>query len=862
MKMWGVIVTKKTGKKVKIFVVVVISLLFILLHKSAYAKNPNEIKNILILNSYHQGLDWTKEEANGIVDTLKNSNHNIATFIEYMDWKNYPTELNLNYLYDYYKYKYEHKQIDMIITTDDAALKFALAHRRELFSDATIVFCGVNQEGAQTITKGYTRVTGAIELIDPTKTIQIALNITESLKNIYLIYDNTESGLSTGKIITDKINLAFPELNIIPCNNLAYGHLIKEVQELGQESIVLVTTYYRDVNNRFIDMEYANRDVSSNSAVPVYQLYDFSIGSGVLGGSMISGRLQGESAADLAIRILNGENIEDIPISTPESYRTIFDYKQLERYHISMKEIPKDSEIMNKPFSFYETYKTLVISVVISFAILICFVGILLFYIRMINRMKKNLTENHEELTQLYEELTASDEEMRQQYDQIVMNNEKIRIGEEKLTFLAYHDSLTGLPNKLSLYENAKKRFHRNRNTSALFFIDIDNFKNVNDTMGHTFGDQLIVKVSDRFCTILDQKKTIYRLSGDEFIMIVEEMNEISEVEQFASHILNVFRDEFEIQEYILHISLSIGISLFPQHGSSLDELLKYADIAMYQAKEAGRKSFMIYDQRMNEVFTERMNIEKQLENALEHEEFILFYQPQLDIKTNKVTGFEALLRWRNPVLGNVSPVRFIHIAEDTHMIIPIGTWVLKSACDFLHRLNRLGFQDLTVSVNISILQLLQSDFCDIVNQTIKYYEIQPQNLELEITESILMESFERIGSKLEELCAKNIKIALDDFGKGYSSLNYLKQLPITTLKVDKSFIDHIVDKKGDTLTGHIVSIGKSMGMCVIAEGVEHQEQLEYLAEHDCDKIQGYLYSKPVPEEELIKLLQWDRYEI
>jgi EAL domain-containing protein (putative c-di-GMP-specific phosphodiesterase class I) len=226
-----------------------------------------------------------------------------------------------------------------------------------------------------------------------------------------------------------------------------------------------------------------------------------------------------------------------------------------------------------------------------------------------------------------------------------------------------------------------------------------------------------------------------------------------------------------------------------------------------------------------------------------------------LDLKTNKITGFEALLRWHSPELGNVSPIKFIKVAEDTRFIISLGTWVLQNACAFINRLNKTYHTEYVISVNISIIQLLQTDFCDIVFDTLHQQELEPRFLELEITESVLMESIEKIGAELKKLDEKNIKIALDDFGKGYSSLNYLRQLPISTLKVDKTFVDYIIDKNKNELTGQIVTLGKSMGMCVVAEGVEMQEQLDYLVQHDCDKIQGYLYCRPIPEADILRLL-------
>ncbi len=841
---------------IKLAAIGITILFFILLiSPDTYASENKHNQNVLILNSYHQGFSWTREQTEGIIDMLQESGHNFSFRVEYMDWKNYNTADNINYLVDYYHYKYHNELIDIIITTDDVALEFALKYRTKLFSDAPVVFSGVNMEGVQRITKGYDRVTGVVEVINPMQTLKIAKKINPSLKNIYLLNDNSESGLSTSHIMTNTINEYDPSLSVVSWNNLPFEEAVRKAGELDDQSIIMIGTYFRDINDKLYDNSYVTMEICENSNVPVYQIYDFGIDYGIVGGTMLSGRIQGEKAAEIAFRILGGEDPNQIQITIPVSTRTIFDYNQLIRFDIPLDLLPEDSEIVNKPFSFYETYETLVNSVIIAFVILLIFVSILLFYIKMIQKMKRSLQESNEELSELYEELNASDEEIKQQYEEMIKINEKITQSEEKLANLAYYDSLTGVMNKLSLYEKS----HINATEDgreALLFIDIDNFKYVNDTLGHAFGDKLIVKVCERLMALLKNDCSLYRLSGDEFVIIMNRIKEREQAEEYASFILGNFKKDFDSLGSNLHISLSIGIAICPDHGRNIEQLLKYADIAMYKAKEAGRKSYMVYDQQMNEVFTERIMIEKHLQGALDEKEFELYYQPQLDIATKKISGFEALLRWNSPVLGKVSPLKFIKVAEDTHFIIPLGTWVLQRACEFLKKLENSGYQGLTVSVNISILQLLQEDFLDIVEEALRINDIKPEYLELEITETILMESFDRIISRLKRLRDKQIRIALDDFGKGYSSLSYLKQLPITTMKVDKSFIDNITNDNKDDLIGHIISLGKNMGMSVIAEGVEEQCQLDYLTIHECDMIQGYLFSKPLPEEEIMNMLQ------
>lgn len=425
---------------------------------------------------------------------------------------------------------------------------------------------------------------------------------------------------------------------------------------------------------------------------------------------------------------------------------------------------------------------------------------------------------------------------------------------EQKLHYLAYHDQLTGLQNRLALNERLGTLLDKNMNQRfALLFVDVDNFKYINDTMGHTFGDLVIVKLSER---LIDQQRselTVYRIGGDEFIILVDRFNKKEEIEKMSVNLLKAFKSHVELDGSKIFTTVSIGVAIFPEHGTDMDSLLKNADIAVYKAKETGRNRIVFYNEPMNEVITERMYIERHLRSALENNEFELYYQPQLETSSGRISGFEALLRWRNSELGYVSPNKFIGVAEDTHLIIPMGEWVLRTACIFLKKLHQKGYLDLDISVNISMLQLLQDDFADMVLDTIESVKINPKHIELEITESILMESYEAIAGKLKLLRARGVKLALDDFGKGYSSLNYLKQLPITTLKVDKCFIDTISNKtKNKSLTDLIVKMGRSMDLCVVAEGVETQEQMDYLVKHKCNKIQGYLFSKPISEDEVM----------
>lgn len=431
----------------------------------------------------------------------------------------------------------------------------------------------------------------------------------------------------------------------------------------------------------------------------------------------------------------------------------------------------------------------------------------------------------------------------------------EIKKNEARLREYAYHDTLTGLPNRLALYEDFEKQITASPGkTAALFIIDSDNFKFINDSMGHSLGDILIKKMGERLTSIFkDQGSKIYRLGGDEFVLFTF-YDRIDEVFRYAQEIERNFNEPIEIEENTVCITVSVGIATCPANGNSIDELIKNADIALYKAKDAGKNCYVLFSDEMHEKIKQRMLIEKHLRNAIENNELDLYYQPQVDATTGDITGFEALLRWHNRELGFVPPLSFISVAEETRLINPIGKWVLQKACSFLKKIHATGNEDVTVAVNVSIFQLLQDDFVDIVEETLYSEGIAPDCLELEITESILMESFNVISLILRKLKKLGVRIALDDFGKGYSSLSYLRQLPIDTLKIDKCFVDGILsDTESASLTGMIVKLGQNLGLTVIAEGVEEQKQMDFLKENGCHKIQGYLFSKPLPENDVLK---------
>ncbi|MDO8705522.1 MAG: EAL domain-containing protein [Sulfuricaulis sp.] len=435
---------------------------------------------------------------------------------------------------------------------------------------------------------------------------------------------------------------------------------------------------------------------------------------------------------------------------------------------------------------------------------------------------------------------------------------------QERLRYLAYYDSLTGLPNRQqvndSLYRAMLEAESRER-LVAVMFLDLDRFKNINDTLGHDVGDALLKEVAVRLKASLRPGDSISRLGGDEFILILGNIAHINDVTRVAQKILDQFIPPFRIGGRDLFISPSVGITLYPFDDNNPENLLRNADIAMYRAKELGRNNFQFYTPELNVRAARRLELETGLRRALEKEEFILHYQPLVNMQSGKITGMEALLRWQHPEFGLIAPMDFIPLAEETGLIVPVGEWVLRTACAQIKTWHGTGFPAMHVAVNLSSVQLQQKNFAETVKRALRETGLEPQYLDLELTESLLMHDMEAVEKILKELKALGVLFSLDDFGTGYSSLSYLKRFPIDFLKIDRSFVNDInQDRYGAGIVRAIIVMAHTLGIKVIAEGVETNEQLEFLREQGCDITQGYFCSEPLATVTFTELLMdWQR---
>ena len=458
------------------------------------------------------------------------------------------------------------------------------------------------------------------------------------------------------------------------------------------------------------------------------------------------------------------------------------------------------------------------------------------------------LRKNVQELESLSASLEEEIAERQDAQARLETKNKEIR-------YIAYHDCLTQLPNRANFYVRLAEEL-QGQSCGAVVFVDLDDLKMVNDAFGHTYGDALIQTAGTCIASAVGPQAFIARLGGDEFTVLLPDIHEEKQLSAVAETILTKLSQPVDVFGTRFHFSGSMGIALYPEHGSQVDELLKNADNAMYAAKKAGKNCWRVYDSEMGQAAYESVVLNNQLRQAFENNELMLYYQPQVSMSTGEIVGFEALLRWSHPARGFISPSQFIPMAEQNGLIHTLGKWVLEESCDFMRKLNGRGKSNLRIAVNVSPYQLCGDNFVNMVQQVLQNQGVSPQQLELEITESALISSMEESIEKLNRLKATGISISLDDFGTGFSSLTHLQRLPVQILKLDRSFIDSLLkDAAHRSLIACIIEMAHVLGMQVVAEGVETLEQRNCLREYGCDFMQGYLISPPVPLQEAQKML-------
>ncbi len=474
-----------------------------------------------------------------------------------------------------------------------------------------------------------------------------------------------------------------------------------------------------------------------------------------------------------------------------------------------------------------------------------------------IKMVQQKLIKSHDELEIKVEERTSELSKSNKELECEI--NARIDM-EGKIKKLAYYDFLTGLPNRMLFIDRLNQSIlntDRNKSVLGVLFLDLDSFKRINDTMGHAKGDELLKIVSKRLTNTIRESDTVCRVGGDEFLILIQNIDNDKCIIEVAEKILNIFEESFRIDGNDLYITTSIGGAIYPIDGVDVETLIKNADIAMYKAKEKGRNKFQLCTEVIKDSLIEEMKLTNSLYQAIERNELELYYQPQVSLITEKIIGLEALIRWNTTELGMVNPGDFIYIAEKTGLILPIGEWVLKRACSQNKKWQDDGILNVPIAVNLSVNQFQNREIIEGIVAILKETGLDPNDLELEITENIIMKETEYIIESLKQLKQLGVKIAIDDFGTEYSSLNYIKQLPVDKIKIDISFIRGInINYKDEAIIKVIISLAKNLGLKVIAEGVETKEQFDFLRDEMCDEIQGYYYYKPMPASQIEELMR------
>jgi diguanylate cyclase (GGDEF)-like protein/PAS domain S-box-containing protein len=429
-----------------------------------------------------------------------------------------------------------------------------------------------------------------------------------------------------------------------------------------------------------------------------------------------------------------------------------------------------------------------------------------------------------------------------------------------QITHSAEHDFLTGLPNRMLLNDRIGQAIasaRRRKKLVAVLFLDLDGFKHINDSLGHPIGDKLLQSIGKRLTAAVRDADTVSRQGGDEFVVLLADLAQAEDAVIMAARILRTVAVSHSLDQHELHVTTSIGVSVYPDDGQDAETLIKNADTAMYQAKENGRQSYQFFKPAMNARAVERQSIEEDLRRALERQEFAVHYQPKICMRTGKITGAEALIRWTHPVRGLIAPAQFIPVAEDCGLIVPIGRWVLRQACQQAREWQRAGLSGISMAVNVSAVEFQDEAFLDGLLHILDESRLDPLSLELELTESALMKRVESTTTLLRTLKESGLRVAVDDFGTGYSSLSYLRKFPIDSLKIDQSFVRQIGQETDDAaIVTAVISMARSLKLRVVAEGVETLAELNFLKAHQCDEAQGYYFSRPVPAPLFVNLLK------
>lgn len=838
----------KAYRKSKVFILLLV--IMTTFFCTAFLQKSDLKARVLFISSYSESFDTVPEQIRGIKEVFQENN--ISVDFEYMDAKRFDLTEDTEWFYSYLSHKLARlNPYDAILVGDDHALQFILDYQEELFADLPVVFLGVGDYSRVELAKKRGNITGVIEKIPLQETIEIAKELNPNARKVLAIVDNSLTAIGDTRQFYTLEN-QFPDLVFedINCSEYFLIDIGNKLEAVEDDTILLYLSMFTDKTGIQLTITESTAFIARHTKIPVYRASVGGVGDGIFGGKLISYYEMARMASYMIVDIVNGKAVEEIEIIEDSFSQFYFDYNLLETFDIDEDLLPEDTILINKELTFYEQYKNYVIGALIIVFVLFLFIVVLIIDNIRVRRAERKLLLTNEELSSTYEELTAQEEELRAQYNTIQENLENIQELNKKKDKIAKTDYLTGLPNRKEFTRIVEEEIDSKR-PFALIFLDIDNFKHVNDSIGHMYADEILVELANRFRVIMDEKMLISRFSGDEFFVMIFGENHVDTIDNYAKKIMSVFDKSFMKGMRENYLSSSAGITLFPRDGSNINQLLINADTAMYQVKETGKSNYLFYNDNMKKELRRRIDTEAILRDAIKNDGFKLLYQPKVDVKTGFISGFEALLRLKD---HNIAPGYFIKIAEESNLIINISRWVTEEAIKEISRWKQKGFEAKPVSVNFSVKQIRDLEFIPFLAACLEENDVEADLIEIEITENILLENTEVTIIYLNKLREIGVKIVLDDFGKGYSSINYLTFLSVETVKLDKSLCDRFLELNNAQVIGSIISLAHGLGMEITAEGIEESEHYFRLREEGCDYIQGYLFSRPLDVEEIDKI--------
>lgn len=772
-------------------------------------------KNVLFISSYNENYEFVPFQIDGIKAVLKENKINLD--VEFMDSKRFSSDEYIRIFQNIIKYKINNlSKYDAIIVGDDNALQFSIDYQNELFKGLPIIFLGINDFHRAEHANKYNNMTGILESSSLKGTIEAAKNINKNAKKIVAVLDNSLTGIGYREqfysLEKDFDDLIFDELNV---SNYTFNEFVKILEGIGDDSILLYISMYVDINGENITTDDAVVMLREHTRVPVYCISSVGIGEGLFGGKMADYFEVGKMAASMAVDIINGTPISNIAMVYESPSKYYFDYNIIKKYNIDEEVLPPNATYINKEENIYVKYKV-IISITLMFIVFLIILST----------------------------FSTLDSISRRKIERALKESHK------KLEEIAESDYLTKLPNRLKFMNTLKEEISKGK-SGAVILIDIDNFKSINDTLGHGYGDNIIIELAEKFSCIKDSNFFVSRFGGDEFLILITNVKNIDDIKCFLDRIKEIFDENLIIDGIQNYIKCTMGISRFPIDSTNADELISYADTAMYSAKHLGKNNYMYYNDIMKQDLKSRLDIEAILRESLYNDGYKLLYQPNISVGTGEVTGFEALLRLKN---YDVSPSVFIPIAEETGLILEIGRWVTQEVIKQISEWNEKSFKPKIVSLNFSSKQLKDTGYFDFLNRILIENNVNPNYLEIEFTESILLEKTESFLDFLDKLKRMGVKMSLDDFGTGFSSLHYLTYMPVNKVKLDKSLCRKFLESDNISVIENIISIAHSLNLTITAEGIETIEQYYNLKLVDCDYIQGYLFSKPLEVSEIEKI--------